>query len=274
MRCACVVPWLVVACGCASGSNDPKDSQAALTLGGGTVRTTEAESGSGAGSEGDSANTSGSADTSGSEGAAETDCVPTLWWFDGDGDGHGEPKSSVSACEAPPGHAPFGDDCDDTDPAVHPAHVEECDGKDNDCDGLQDEASPANGSCHGCELVEYGGHGYAICTGGRTWDAAQDGCQDDFLADLVRVDDNAENAAIVAFASAASATDYWIGATDLAEEGTFRWADNSLVDWADWDSDQPDDYQGEDCVEMRQSFAYRWNDFPCDDISGWICELQ
>ena len=55
-------------------------------------------------------------------------CIPDNQCLDGDGDGFGF------------GAACTGLDCDDADPAVNPRGVEGCDGLDNDCDGLIDDA--------------------------------------------------------------------------------------------------------------------------------------
>ena len=63
------------------------------------------------------------------------------WWIDEDLDGFGT-GASFLACEVPLFNAVTqGDDCDDTQSAVHPAATEWCgDEIDNDCDGLIDVA--------------------------------------------------------------------------------------------------------------------------------------
>ena len=57
---------------------------------------------------------------------------------DADGDGYGDPASEVVGSASP--GVDNGDDCDDTDAAVHPGAREVCAGADADCDGPADGA--------------------------------------------------------------------------------------------------------------------------------------
>ncbi|MEC8423816.1 MAG: putative metal-binding motif-containing protein, partial [Myxococcota bacterium] len=66
-----------------------------------------------------------------------------IWYRDADGDGYGDPNTTMSAASAPAGHVADGSDCDDADRGVHPAGAESCDGLDNDCDGVVDEGVSA-----------------------------------------------------------------------------------------------------------------------------------
>jgi hypothetical protein len=72
--------------------------------------------------------------------------VVSTWYADVDGDGFGLDSSAVDDCAAPSDdHVLVGGDCDDDQPTVFPADDEDgalCDGLDNDCDGVVDEASP------------------------------------------------------------------------------------------------------------------------------------
>ena len=82
----------------------------------------------------------------------------TVWYTDFDGDGFGNPNSTVTACDPGSGYVLNGDDCDDQIAAVNPNASEVCNGVDDNCDGNVDEGlSPdvdgdgytAIGSCGG-----------------------------------------------------------------------------------------------------------------------------
>ncbi|KFA93720.1 hypothetical protein Q664_07435 [Archangium violaceum Cb vi76] len=77
------------------------------------------------------------------------------YYVDADGDGYGDISRGVMACVPPPGTVMEAGDCDDSDPSVHPATAElRCDGKDDDCDGTEDEDFSLGTTCRtelGCE---------------------------------------------------------------------------------------------------------------------------
>jgi hypothetical protein len=72
------------------------------------------------------------------DGNIDEGVLPT-WYRDNDGDGYGDPGSSLEQCDQPAGYVIDNTDCNDADPAVNPGAVEVCDGIDNNCDGNIDE---------------------------------------------------------------------------------------------------------------------------------------
>ncbi|MBX2802172.1 MAG: lamin tail domain-containing protein [Myxococcales bacterium] len=62
------------------------------------------------------------------------------WYQDVDGDGFGDERFSEQACEAPAGHVADDTDCDPLNAAINPGAVEICNGIDDDCDTLADDA--------------------------------------------------------------------------------------------------------------------------------------
>jgi len=64
-----------------------------------------------------------------------TTCYP-----DEDDDTYGNDALPVQACSAPTNHVPRGGDCDDGDERVSPEAEEICNGRDDDCDTLVDDA--------------------------------------------------------------------------------------------------------------------------------------
>jgi hypothetical protein len=67
------------------------------------------------------------------------------WYEDSDDDGHGNPQSSILACEQPDGFLADSSDCDDSNGAVSPSSPElPGDGLDNNCSGFIDEVDCAD----------------------------------------------------------------------------------------------------------------------------------
>jgi len=61
------------------------------------------------------------------------------YYPDADGDSWGDSDNAYEACEPEVGSVDRGDDCDDTDGNIYPGQEDNCDGVDNNCNGLVDE---------------------------------------------------------------------------------------------------------------------------------------
>ena len=165
----------------------------------------------------------------------------------------------------------FGDDCDDSNPAVNPGATEACDGVDNNCAGGVDE-----GACPGCAQGSSAGHTYQLCFGFSTsWGNAEVGC-DSVGYYLVTIDDAAENAYLGGELAALGVNSgWWIGYTDAGpgNEGNWEWTGASAQgSYENWNSGEPNDFNNEDCAEMSAGTGWAWNDLNCGSSNAFICE--
>lgn len=261
--------WLglaaVLAMACAGGEGE--DTQGGVTgVGEGS---SGSSTGGGPGTDTGAPMTSG--ETGSSDGSDETFGCPLMTFYpDVDEDGYGDDEYPVDACLQPPAHIPQGGDCDDTNPDVHPGVEEVCDGADNDCNGLVDEASPTNASCQGCALGLRDGHAYYYCDAAMGWDAARTFCMQ-FAADLVKLDDQAEQDFLLAEPLPAAPV-FYLGLNDVETEGTFVWTDGSAPSFTAWGMGEPNDaLDGEDCAQLAVATG-AWNDIACATAGAFICE--
>ncbi len=249
---------------------------------GGTTRTTAEPSSSGttagltttttsdgSGSNSDGATTGGASSTGQATGSTgSTGCVEENLYPDADGDGYGV-DPPVTVCAGARGYAPQGGDCDDAAGSINPGAAELCDPNkvDEDCDGLKNESSPMNASCDGCGLAEYNAHTYWFCDGMVTWDAARQLCLSFGAADLVIVEDMAENQWIF---PQTPATTTWLGGRDTNPQ--------VALDYTWWNG-APLTFNGfakvdfdNGCIAMPDVDGSQWRDRNCAYTYGYVCE--
>jgi len=218
-----------------------------------------------------------------STGTTEAPCDdPQLYYFDGDGDGFGDPELALETCDPPRDYVDVADDCDDGNMNVYLGADELCDGVDNDCDGDKDEYSATNtGECGECEPLVGGDRVYYFCSDTDTWDGARASCIGRG-ADLTSITSDAEFQLLWTKLKALPGR-YWIGAGDREEEGTYVWNDGTPLSsmhpgWAQGEPVADEQLTKVDCVSigggwLNASPGRMGMEF-CDPLVDlrWVCE--
>ncbi len=125
-------------------------------------------------------------------------------------------------------------------------------------EGNVNMVDPASGIC------------YMLFNAGGTWNQASAGCNAAGNgAHLVTILSAAENT----FVRSITTGVFYIGAADVATEGTFLWVTGEAINatFSRWDGGEPNNNNGnEDCAEMRDNDT--WNDTDCTDARRYVCK--
>ncbi|XP_063042523.1 CD209 antigen-like protein E [Engraulis encrasicolus] len=121
-------------------------------------------------------------------------------------------------------------------------------------------------SCSGIRRT-YEGRCYYFSTDKMNWTDSRDACES-MGGHLLILNDTEE----MDFATNHGAG-FWIGLSDLDEEGTFRWVDGTLLTNSNltWSPGQPNNWQNQDCVVFSESNSFLSDD-SCDSLRFRICE--
>lgn len=186
--------WMLAALGCDPSKDAPVDTGPAIT------------------------DTQPPGDTGGDSG---TDCDIITLYYDGDGDGHGDPSTTTAGCEGLEGWSSVGDDCDDADSTVW----EDCDA--HACwvfaevihsDGVSDTGDTGG-------AAPWSASQYWVCEQKMGWQEGRQYCFDHLGGDLVAMNEAGEFAALQAASELIPVEPYWVGVNqpDTAPTVDFGW---------------------------------------------------
>lgn len=121
---------------------------------------------------------------------------------------------------------------------------------------------------------EYKGHTYYVYSGKVTWKKAKALCEARG-GHLATITSSGENKFIKKLIDDKD-IDAWLGATDEAKEGTWKWVTGEKWNYTNWNYSQPDNanYGTEHYLMYWSGSGYGWNDY-CNDtsnIDGYVCE--
>nr|XP_056718768.1 C-type lectin domain family 3 member A [Euleptes europaea] len=67
--------------------------------------------------------------------------------------------------------------------------------------------------------------------------------------------------------------DFWLGVTDMVNEGKFVDVNGMVLNYFNWDRSQPRGGKRENCVSLSQSAQGKWSDEVCRTLKRYICEF-
>ena len=189
----------------------------------------------------------------------------TLTEYDYDSDG-------AMACE----------DCDDRNQHMYPSNTEVCDGLDNDCDGQVDEDNVCPCPVTVLDLAWNHVAAYMVCDTPSSWQDARSACQSVGMDLATPAYDNEYEPSQVYLAANTlypTSTSFWMGATDIDAEGTWKWLDGELLSDQGggdvWFPGQPDDDGDQDCGVLSLDGTPRYfYDAGCGDLLPYVCDID
>ncbi|NXL80915.1 CLC3A protein, partial [Leptocoma aspasia] len=73
--------------------------------------------------------------------------------------------------------------------------------------------------------------------------------------------------------SVPSASEFWLGVTDMVSEGRFVDVNGMALQYFNWDRAQPNGGKRENCVFLSQSAQGKWVDEVCRTAKRYVCEF-
>ncbi|NWU03690.1 CLC3A protein, partial [Urocynchramus pylzowi] len=73
--------------------------------------------------------------------------------------------------------------------------------------------------------------------------------------------------------SVPSASEFWLGVTDMVQEGRFVDVNGMALQYSNWDRAQPNGGKRENCVFLAQSSQGKWADEVCRTAKRYVCEF-
>jgi len=138
-----------------------------------------------------------------------------------------------------------------------------------------DPGATSSAACVSCKVVCSGSfehedaithHCYLYDGSVLRWNDAQASCKA-WGGDLAAVGSGPEYSFMLSFVSKAT----WIGANDVAVEGTFMWTTQEPFVFTSWDTGDPQDTNHSvNCVSIGS--ALTWQDRPCGSTQCSVCE--
>jgi hypothetical protein len=147
--------------------------------------------------------------------------------------------------------------------------------------GVSDEASNSAADAEAptgepCPSQTLGGSCYELFDDFVAWEVAEERCGA-WGGHLASIESSEEDAFLDDWPAElgvppGDGSALWLGGTDAALDGVFRWSNDTPLGYAGWAPNQPDNGVGVDCIAKRNDGSERWYDHRCADELRYVCE--